>query len=131
MECGASFFWPHEGQCCGVVIGGVVIFCLWIPICGVVLLSGLFLEFYRGFTIFSGFFSVTGGMAFSGASSPLTLTWMRSGGPPMPEDHSIRAGTLYINAAQQEAEGVYTCLGIGGSGVVLSRANATLRVLGE
>ena len=49
----------------------------------------------------------------------------------MPVDHSIRSGTLYINAVQKDAEGVYTCLSIGGSGTVLSRADATLRVLGE
>ena len=49
----------------------------------------------------------------------------------MPSDHSVRAGTLYINAVQKEAEGVYTCLGIGGSGVVLFRADAQLRVMGE
>ena len=81
--------------------------------------------------LFFGFLSVLGGMPFSGASSLLTLTWVRSGGRLMPNDYSIRSGTLYINAVQKEAEGVYTCLGMGGSGAVLFRADATLQVLGE
>ena len=49
----------------------------------------------------------------------------------MPEQYVVRDGTLYINNVQKDAEGTYTCLGLGVSGTVLFEADATLRVIGE
>ena len=49
----------------------------------------------------------------------------------MPGDYLVRDGTLYINSVQKDAEGSYSCLGVGVSGTVLFEATARLRVIGE
>ncbi|XP_043237332.1 basement membrane-specific heparan sulfate proteoglycan core protein-like isoform X3 [Amphibalanus amphitrite] len=59
----------------------------------------------------------------------ILINWIRSDGREMPEQYLVRDGTLYINNVQKEAEGRYTCIGLGASGTVLFEANATLRVI--
>ena len=60
----------------------------------------------------------------------ILINWIRSDSREMPEQSVLRDGTLYINNVQKDAEGSYTCLGLGPSGTVLFEANATLRVIG-
>ncbi|XP_037075728.1 basement membrane-specific heparan sulfate proteoglycan core protein-like isoform X4 [Pollicipes pollicipes] len=65
----------------------------------------------------------------AGSNRDVYINWIRSDGRDMPVDHLIRDGTLYINQVQEDAEGTYTCLGLGVSGTVLFEAKATLQVI--
>ncbi|XP_063241894.1 basement membrane-specific heparan sulfate proteoglycan core protein isoform X7 [Bacillus rossius redtenbacheri] len=75
----------------------------------------------------------TGGRAelrcnVDGNRQRIYLNWVRADNGPMPDDHRISDGTLYINNVQPSAAGDYACIGYGENSEELFRTIARLVV---
>ncbi|KAG8224764.1 hypothetical protein J437_LFUL005333 [Ladona fulva] len=80
------------------------------------------------FTVLEGG-SVTMRCSVEDNRETIFLTWIRGNQQPMPSEHRIQDGTLYINNVRPDAAGEYICQGIGQSGNILFTASSHLEVI--
>lgn len=66
-----------------------------------------------------------------GSQLGIYLDWVRTDGGEMPADKDIRDGVLYIRNVQEDAAGVYSCIGLSASGSMLFSASTRLEVVGN